>query len=439
MNVKKFFELAQEKGLEAAELVIQANKTTEMSVYDASVERYNLSSAIKIMARGIYKGKMGFAMSEKDDKTTAQYLVAQIKMSAGVSESEDLSIIFEGSPRYRKKSFFNKELGTISEGDKLESLFAIEKALKAGHPLISTVSMVGYSEQESDYKLYNSHGLKLGNKQNYYYYYTHVVAKDGDDVKSNFEVFLNNDYAKFSVDDFVNKVVDGVIKKLGGNPCTTKDYPVIFNPKMTASLLAAYLTNASAERVEKKTSLFADKLNERIASSKVTVLDAPLTNNLFYRYFDDEGVAKTNKPIIKNGVLQTFFHNLSTATKMGVAPTGHGRNTGGKIGIGITNIALKPGRNDFNTLIKDIKEGIFINELMGLHSGLNAISGDFSLQAAGFMIRDGKLAEPVNLITVAGNLVKMFMDVKAVGNENELQLSSYITSSILVKSLKIAG
>ena len=124
---------------------------------------------------------------------------------------------------------------------------------------------------------------------------------------------------------------------------------------------------------------------------------------------------------------------------MGVAPTGHGRNTGGKISIGITNIALKPGRNDFNTLIKDIKEGVFINELMGLHSGLNAISGDFSLQAAGFMIRDGKLAEPVNLITVAGNLVKMFMDVKAVGNENELQLSSYITSSILVKSLKIAG
>ncbi|MDI9511341.1 MAG: peptidase PmbA [Tenericutes bacterium ADurb.Bin239] len=439
MNVKKFFALAQEKGLEAAELVIQANKTTEMSVYDASVERYNLSSSIKIMARGIYKGKMGFAMSEKDDKTTAQYLVAQIKMSAGVSESEDLSIIFEGSPRYRKKSFFNKKLATISESEKLESLFAIEKALKAGHPLINAVSMVGYSEQESDYKLYNSHSLKLGNKQNYYYYYTQVVAKDGDDVKSNFEVFFDNDYAKFSADGFVNKVVDDVIKKLGGSPCATKDYPVVFNPKMTASLLAAYLTNASAERVEKKTSLFANKLNERIASSKVTVFDAPLTNNLFYRYFDDEGVAKTNKPIIKNGVLQTFFHNLSTATKMGVAPTGHGRNTGGKISIGITNIALKPGRNDFNTLIKDIKEGVFINELMGLHSGLNAISGDFSLQAAGFMIRDGKLAEPVNLITVAGNLVKMFMDVKAVGNENELQLSSYITSSILVKSLKIAG
>ncbi|TAH56726.1 MAG: hypothetical protein EWM49_05225, partial [Bacillota bacterium] len=172
MNVKKFFELAKEKGLEAAELVIQKNKGIEMSVYDESVEKYTLASTINVLARGIYKGKMGFAMSEKDDKTTAQYLVAQIKMSAGVSETEDLSIIFEGSPKYRKKSFFNKELATISESTKLESLFTIEKALKKAHPLITSVSTVQYSEIESDYKLFNSYGLKLTNKQNYFYYGT---------------------------------------------------------------------------------------------------------------------------------------------------------------------------------------------------------------------------------------------------------------------------
>jgi PmbA protein len=214
MNVNKFFALAAEKGLEATEVVIVRSTSTEMGVYNSSVENYTMSTTINIYARGIYNGQMGFAMSEKDDKTTAQYLVAQIKMSAGVSESEDLSIIFEGSPRYRKKSFFNKKLATISESEKLESLFAIEKALKAGHPLINAVSMVGYSEQESDYKLYNSHSLKLGNKQNYYYYYTQVVAKDGDDVKSNFEVFFDNDYAKFSADGFVNKVVVLVRQKI---------------------------------------------------------------------------------------------------------------------------------------------------------------------------------------------------------------------------------
>lgn len=439
MNVNKFFALAAEKGLEATEVVIIRSTSTEMGVYNSSVENYTMATTINIYARGIYNGQMGFAMSEKDDKTTAQYLISQIKASASVSESEDLSIIFKGSEKYRKRNFFNKELSEISEATKLDKLFEIETKLKTAHPKITDVEIVGYNEVESDHRFYNSYGLKLATKQNYYYFHSSVVAKDGDDVKTSYKVFLDNDFNKFSVDVFVNDVTDSVIKKLGGKPTATKGYPVVFNPRMTGSLLAAYLSSASAERVEKNTSLFADKLGERVASTKVTVLDAPLTKNLFYSYFDDEGVAKTNKPIIKNGVLVTFLHNLSTATKFGVAPTGHGRNTGGKISVGISNITLKPGRADFDTMIKNIKEGVLITELMGLHSGLNPTSGDFSLQASGFMIRDGKVSEPVNLITVAGNLIKLFKDVQAVSNENELLLNSYTTSSILVKNLKIAG
>ncbi len=439
MNVKKFFELAKEKGLKAAEVVITRSSSSEMGIYKKQIQNYSMATTVNIYARGIYNGQMGFAMSEKDDKTTAQYLISQIKAAASVSESEDLSIIFEGSEKYRKRNFFNKELATIGEGEKLSKLFEIETKLKEASPLITDIEIVAYNEVESEQKLFNSYGLKLATKQNYYYFHASVVAKDGEDVKTSYKVFLDNDFNKFDVDKFVKDLSGEVLRKLGGKPTATKAYPVVFSPRMTASLLGAYLSSASADRVEKKTSLFADKLNERVASSKVTVLDAPLTRNIFYRYFDDEGVAKTNKPIIKNGILQTFLHNLSTATKMGVAPTGHGRNTGGKISVGISNITLKPGRSDFETMIRNVKEGVFITELMGLHSGLNPTSGDFSLQASGFMIREGKVAEPVNLITVAGNLIKLFMDVQAVSNENELQLSSYTTSSILVKKLNIAG
>lgn len=439
MNVNKFFALAKEKGLEAVEVVLIRSTLTEMGVYDAQVENFTAATTINIMARGIYNGKMGFALSERDDKTTAQYLIAQIKAAASVSESEDLSIIFEGSKRYKRKSFFNKELALVTNEQKLDTLFAIEKALKNANNLISDVETVAFSQTESEQQFFNSHGLKLTNKQNYFYFMASVVAKAKDDVKTEYSIFLDNDFNTFDLDKFVNKVIKGVVSKLGATPLETKDYPVVFNPRMTASLLAAYLSSASAERVEKKTSLFADKLATRVASSKVTVLDAPLTHNLFYRYFDDEGVATSNKPIIKNGILQTFLHNLSTATKMGVEPTGHGRNTGGKISVGISNITLKPGKEDFASLIQNVTEGILITELMGLHSGLNPTSGDFSLQASGFRIKDGKIGTPVNLITVAGNLIKLFKDVQGVANENELQLSSYTTSSILVKSLKIAS
>ncbi|HZJ89717.1 MAG TPA: metallopeptidase TldD-related protein [Bacilli bacterium] len=439
MNVNKFFELAKEAGLLESEVVIVRGSTTQMGVYKGAVENYSVATTITIAARGIFNGKMGFALSEKDDRTTPHYLIDQIKTSAGVSESDDLAIIFEGSEKYRRRNIFNRELAKISESDKLNNLFLIEKALFEREKRVTDVESVVYVEQENDRRMFNSYGLKLMAKQNYYYYMANVVVREDGDTKTGYHIFLDNDHEKFDLGKFVGDVIHKAVTKLGGKPVPTKAYPVVLNPRVTASLLAAYLTNANAENVEKQTSLFIGKLNERVANAKITVTDAPLTRNVFFTYFDDEGVAKFNKPIIQRGVLKTYLHNLSTAKKAGVEPTGNAVNNGGKIGIGISNVVLRPGRKTFAEMITPITEGVFITEVMGLHSGLNPTSGDFSLQASGFVIRDGKLAEPVNLITVSGNLIKLFNDVRDVANENELQLSSYTTSSVYIKKLNIAG
>ncbi len=439
MRTKKFFELAQTLGLESCELVIKKSTSIDMNVYQSEVENYSIADSRIIYARGIFNGKMGFAMSEKDGPKTPEYLVNQIKISAGNSESDDIAIIFEGSEKYKKRNMFNKKITEMSEEAKLENLFIIEKKLKAFDPRVTDVDAASYSESQNQLELYNSFGLKLKEKDNFFYYYASVVVKDGEEVKTGYKVALFNDPDKVDLDAFVNEVGQNALSKLGGKPCPSGKYPTLINPRVTASLLAAFLGSANAERVQKRSSLFIDKLGEKVASKKVTVLDAPLTKNVFYSYFDGEGVAKFNKPVIEKGVLKTFFHNLSTAAKQGVEPTANGANSGGKIGISISNIVLKPGRKSKEDIMSTITEGFYLTEVQGLHSGLNPTSGDFSLQASGFMIRDGKLAEPVNLVTIAGNLQKLFLDVKAVANENELQLSSYTTSSILVKKLAVSG
>ena len=216
-------------------------------------------------------------------------------------------------------------------------------------------------------------------------------------------------------------------------------YKTILNEKVTASLLRFYLINANAENVQKNSSLFIGKLNEQIASSKVTILDAPLTKNVFYSYYDDEGVAKYNKPIIEKGVLKTYLYNLSTAAKDGVTSTGNAVASNGKISIAPSQVVLKPGRKTLEELMLDVKDGIYLTEVTGLHAGMNPTSGDFSLQANGFIIKDGKIDSPLNLITVAGNLVDLFENVTSVGKDQELQLSGYTTSPIVVKNLAISG
>lgn len=439
MNVNKFFELAKKANLESCELVISSDRSLDISIFKSEVESYTVADNRVVYARGIFNGKMGFAISEKDDRTTPYYLIDQIVSAAKVSESDDIAIIFEGSEKYKKRNLYNKNLALVTEQEILANLLLIEKKLQNYDKRLHEVQDVSYSQSDTSYELYNSFGLKLKTKDNYFYYVASVLAKDGDDVKSGYEVKLYSDPKELDIDEIVKNAADKALEKLGAKPCASGLYKTLINQKVTASLLGAYLSSAKADNVQKKSSLFVGKLNTSVASSKVTVIDAPLTKNMFYSYFDDEGVAKFNKPVIEKGVLKTYFHNLSTAKKDNVTPTANGSNTGGKIGISVGNLLLKPGRKNKDALLEEIGEGFYLTEVQGLHAGLNPTSGDFSLQASGFMIRNGKIAEPINLVTIAGNLLTLFKNITAVGSDSQLQLSSFITSSIVVKKLAVSG
>ena len=143
--------------------------------------------------------------------------------------------------------------------------------------------------------------------------------------------------------------------------------------------------------------------------------------------------------MIKNGVLQTYLYNLKTAHKDGVATTGNGYKGRTGIGIRAVNVSIKPGKLTEEQLFEKVNEGLYITSLQGMHSGLNPQSGNFSLIAQGFMIKEGKLAEPVSLITVAGNLFTLFNDVKEVGSNVELKTNSYSVPSLYIKELQVSG
>ena len=180
-------------------------------------------------------------------------------------------------------------------------------------------------------------------------------------------------------------------------------------------------------------------MHQQVLSKKLTVIENPLEKNLFFRYFDDEGVATNKKYLIKKGVIETYLYTLQTAAKDGVSPTGNGTGLG-KASAGTGYTVVKPGKKSEDDMLSTIKEGIYITELSGLHSGMNAQSGNFSLQCAGFMIRDGKKVEPLALITVAGNLLNVFKNIKCIANNSNLVIANQMSCpSILVGKLPISG
>ena len=434
----KFFALAKEAGLQEVELYISESHSLNISLFHGEVDEYKDNNGYSILARGILNGKCGSATADVWNKDKAAWLVKEMVANAKVIENDDPIFIFKGSEKYHKVNTFNKDLENVSIDTIMKGLQDVEKECRALDKRIVEVAGTEYNQVSSKTTLINSNGLNLVQKNNFYYFVVQCVAKEGEQTKSGYDFFFDNDFSKFDAKKFAKKVVDQTVSQLGGEACASNKYKAILHPDVVTSLIKAYVGHANAEEVQKKSSLFIGKVGQKIASKKVTIEDRPLQKNPFARWFDDEGVATYNKAIIKNGVLQTYLYNLTTAAKDGVQTTGNGYG-GGKKGVEPAFLYLKPGKKSLDELFAEVGNGVFITEVSGLHAGLNPQSGNFSLQSTGFMIENGKKGKPLDLITVSGNLLEIFQDVLEVGNDTYVSPSGVSAQSLLIKKIAVSG
>lgn len=439
MKYDLFFKLAKEAGIDEAELYVSENRSLSVSLFHSEVDNYSDNNGYTILARGIVNGKFGAASCDVWNKEKAQYLAKEIVANAGVIENEDPVIIFEGSPKYKKISTFNNDLEKVSIDEKLAKLHELEGAIKNYDKRIIEVAGVEYEEHSEKITLLNTKGLKLSQRTNYFVYVGQAVAKEGEQTKSGYNYFVDNDFSKVDIAKLAEKIGKETVDQLGGEPCNSSTYKAILSPDVVKSLINVLVGHADAEEVQKKSSLFIGKLGQKVLSKKITIEDKPLQRNVFARWFDDEGVATYNKPIFKNGVLQTYMYNLTTAAKDGVQSTGNGYRTGSKIGTSSTFIALKPGKKSLEELYKDVGDGVIITDVSGLHAGMNPQSGNFSLQSTGYLIKDGKRDRPLDIITISGNLLDVFNQVEEVGGDVTVFPQGVSTPSLFIKKLVVSG
>jgi len=440
INAKKFFDLAKARGFEAADLSMESGHSMSMSVFHGELENYSEENTSSCIARGIIDGKFGSCVTEQFDKNTIDFLLNSIESNAKLIETDDPAIIFKGSEKYRRGNFYDETIFNSPFEEKSNLLLEIEKKLYAYDKRINEVASVSYDETEGESILVNSYGLKLRMKKSEYSISAEITAKSGDEIRSDFKIVAGLDYHDLNVDEFVKDLADRVLSKLGSTQCKSKKYPVVLDPSCSAVLLRAYLSSANAEDIQKNSSLFVGKLHQQVASKKLTVVENPLAKNIFFSYFDDEGVATSKKNILKKGVLETYLYTLETAAKDGVQPTGNGSRGAGKASASLAYLEIKPGRKTESEIISSIKEGVYITDLEGLHAGLNARSGNFSLQAQGFMIKDGKISEPLSLITLAGNLQEMFMNIKEIAAEPKFLVGNRASCpSFYFKKMSVSG
>lgn len=443
--IDKIFEKGRASGLEDMEVYYSAGTSLTLKVFQKELETYNLSEGEGLSLRGVYRGKMGYSYTEKADESSIDRLVKDVIENATIIDSDDEEVIFEGSKEYKKVDSFNPSLSEVREEEKIEFVKKLEEeAFNLDDRIVSVQSCV-YGDGSGETIMSNTKGLYLRDKSNIAYTYISVVAKEGEDIKTGLAYRTGNDFNKFDAKEIAREAVEEALALLGASPVKSGDYKVIIRNSAAADLLEAFTGIFSAEAVQKNLSLLKGKLNEKIASSVFTLVDDPyMEGGLASRSFDGEGVACKYKKVIDKGVLKTYLHNLKTAKKDGVETTGNAGKDSYKSSIGISpsNFYVEKGERSLKEMIADTDKGILITELQGLHSGLNSISGDFSLAALGFLIEEGKISRPVDQITVAGNYFEMLKNIEEIGSDLKFGLpgAAYIGSpSLKIKKLSIAG
>lgn len=436
MNIDKLFKRASEKGISDIQVYLSDKTNLSIEVFEGNVDKYEISDTSSLIIKGIYNNKMGTYVTEVLDDEIIDEVVDTIIASAKVIDSLDDAIIYEGDKEYRKlDDIYNEDLSKLDVQKKIQTLKDMDKFLHDYDERMSVVETM-YSENTNQVILKNSKGLDLENKANSAYMGGSVIVKDDKDQRVGFDVLISNDFNDFDIKKIAKEIADNALAALGAKPVPSDEYEIVFSNGALATLFSAFQNVFSADAVQKNASLLKDKLNKKIGSDLVTIVDDPfMKKSSSSRSFDDEGVATSYKELIQDGVLKTYLHNLVTAKKDNVKSTGNG--FGGSVSA--VNLKMESGKSSLDEMVASMKEGIYITDVQGAHAGANAISGDFSLQAMGYLIENGKKVRPVALITVAGNFIDMLKDITMVGNDTKMSYYGVTTPSVKIKSMPVSG
>ncbi|WP_066295797.1 TldD/PmbA family protein [Bacillus sp. FJAT-29937] len=442
---QKLFSLGEQHGFSDMELYYEKEEKFGCSLFKGELDSYESSEIAGVSFRGLFNGKAGSAFTEKLDEESILFLIENAKENALISEEDIKEEMFAGSDSYYEGSFYSNELEKVTIPEKVELLKTIEKHIYDYDERVTGTNYFMLESSDSERTIINSKGLSLKERLNHIGLFISVVVKQGDEIKTGLYINVTRDFSSLVPEEIAKYAVEEALSQLNAKTAASKRYPVILRNTAAGSLLQTFSPIFSAENAQKGQSLLKEKVGEAIAVPALQIVDDPfLENGLFSKTFDSEGVATAKKEIVKDGKLVTLLHNRKTAEKANVESTGNAYKSSykGSLAVSPTNFYITPGTKSLDELTSSLKEGIIITDLEGLHSGADSVSGDFSLAAKGYYVKDGEIQFAVKQMTIAGNFYELLNSIEQIGSDLDFSFSfvapGYIGSpSLLIKELAV--
>ncbi len=438
--LKELIDRARDYGFEDACVSYADHESVSIDILNGEVSSYENCRDSGITFRGLKNGQMGTCSTNILDDNTVEYLLSGAMENCDVLDDEDPDFIY-CDPDH--KDLYYSQMSEAYEKntyDRFKALgLQIERAILDIDPSVKQVDYLTIACERGPAMMMNTKGLNAYTDEDGISLFAGARAERDGEVKSGGHYWIGKDIDDFVLEDFVSEVKDNLITKFGASSVKSGSYDCVFKNEAFVSLFKAFFSNFSSYTMQKGLSLLAGKTGTRIASDVFTLEEIPMYEKALTKIpFDTEGVLTYDKAIIDKGVFKTALYNLKTANKENIKSTGNGFRGG----IGVSNIVVTPGNKSFAGLLGEVGEGLIITEVSGLHAGVNAISGDFSLLCEGFVITGGKRGRPVEQITISGNFYDLMLKIREFGNDVVNvpgTRGEFFCPSVIISDMSIAG
>jgi PmbA protein len=416
---RRAVEVAVDAGATDAEAWAEDGVSRRVRVYAGEVESLSDAGGRGVGVRAFVDGRSGYAYGTDLSEPGVIEVARAARAAAEVADPDEYGGLPEEFGAAPVEGLASPVLREWPTERKVGLALDVERAARE-RPGVTQVENAVYSDAEGHVALANSRGFAAGYEATQAWAYASAFAGEGADLMTGLGVGLGRDPGVLDPEAIGAEAAERALALVGARQPESRRCPVVLDAFVAASFIGFIGSMLSADAVQRGRSLFAEREGDEIADAVLALADdATDPDGPSTAPFDGEGSPSRRTPLIEGGRLLTFLFDARTARRAGRATTANATRGSYRAppSVGTTNLVLEPGELDLAGLLREADDGLYVTDVAGLHSGVNPVSGTFSVGASGRLVENGELAAPVRELTIASDLVSMLKSVRAVGSQ----------------------
>ena len=430
-------------GDEAVEAYAEESRHTEASALRGEIEGLTFAESRGVGVRLIAGGRLGYAYAADPTPDEVREAVRRARENAALAEPDEFNLLAAPAAAAPIAELYREDQANIPTDRKVALALDLERRAISIDPRASKIDAAQIGDAVSRVAIASTTGVQAEYARTDAWCVAVSLAVEGDETQTGFSFTIGRGIDDLGWEAIADEAVRRAVRMLGATKPPTAKVPIVLDQFAAMSFLGVLAGALSAEAVLKQRSLFASMVGQQVGSELFTLVDdGTITIGPAASPFDDEGVPTGRTELFTRGTLNGFLHNTYTAARTGggTRSTGNAKRGGYKStpGVGTSNFYLDAGELSFDELLVRAEGGVLIQDVSGVHSGANPISGEFSVGATGLRIAGGALGEPLREMTVASTLPEMLAGITGVGSDLRF-FSSVGTPSVLFGEMTLAG